>query len=466
MNLPTLLPQSRILVSVFILALGCSAACCSELSKEQRPAFPGAMGYGRNSTGWRNGKIIYVTNTNDSGPGSLRNCAEVTEGPRVCVFAVGGTIEVDRPIFVKSNVYVAGQTALAQGIQLRLGRSSLSPLIVKNSHNVLLRFLKLRPGTSKLQSSAVSALLIENAHDVMIDHCSLSFATDQNFSVHFEGGNTHDITLQRSIISWGLDKANHPKGKHSKGALVCSGTRGPFGCGRVTLRENLFAHNRDRNPDIAGTALGPFQVINNVFYNPISQFGEFYDHRGSPQIDYVANLTVTGPSSRTSPPPVAVETYDLNPDNAVAVYATGNMSIQGKSWKPVAAAIVKAPGTEVGATPFSDFESFASASQLLELLLPMVGARFMNGALEDRLDAMLIGSVRERTGKVINDPSEVGGWPALASGIAIRDTDADGMPDDWEDAHGLDKQDPADAWRDRDNDGWSNVEEYLSGLLL
>jgi hypothetical protein len=431
----------------------------------QQPAFPGAHGYGRNATGWRYGRIIYVTNLDDRGEGSLRACAEESDRPRLCIFAISGTIVVDKPIFVRANVYIAGQTAPGQGVQLRLGKSMLTPLIVKNSHDVLLRFLKFRPGPSQEASAVISALLIENSHDVMVDHCAIEFATDQNFSLHFDRAITYNITLQRSTVAWGLDHANHPKGRHSKGALICSGVVGRGGCGLVTLYQNLIAHNRDRNPDIAGTGLGPIQVLNNIFYDPISQFGEFYDRFGSPNIDYVGNLTITGPSSRMEPPPFAVQAYDVSPNNVVRVHASGNLSIGRGSWTTRPATYLMPSPGDLSPQPFSAVGPLTAAEALPDLLLADVGPRLPGGQPADSLDDQLIQSVRQRTGRVIDDPSEVGGWPSLPVASGPKDTDHDGMPDDWETKHaGLDPRDRSDVWSDRDKDGWSNIEEYLSAL--
>ena len=140
----------------------------------------------------------------------------------------------------------------------------------------------------------------------MLDRLSLMFASDQNFSVHAEFGSSRDITLQRSIVAYGLHQANHPKGHHSKGALICSQIRqAPENgdrCGFVTLWGNLFAHNNDRNPDLKSSSM-PMQVVNNVFYNARSQYGEFYDLYGSMAVDYVGNVVLHGPNTVRSPAP-------------------------------------------------------------------------------------------------------------------------------------------------------------------
>lgn len=134
-----------------------------------------------------------------------------------------------------------------------------------------------------------------------------------------------DITLADSILAYSLDRSNHPDGKHSKGALICSDTGEPSEneCGRISLIRNLFAHHRDRNPDVKATSLGPVEIVNNIFYNPISQFGEFYDLLGDARIAYVGNLALAGPSTNDRAA-AAVELFDRVPGNDIAIAAEGN----------------------------------------------------------------------------------------------------------------------------------------------
>ncbi|WP_331375972.1 hypothetical protein [Sinorhizobium chiapasense] len=450
-------------VSRFGIALAFLCAGTASADVENEKAFPTAMGFGSTAVGWRSGKIIHVTNLNDAGPGSLRACVSESDEPRVCVFDVSGTIFVDNAIFVRPNVYVAGQTAPGQGVQLRLREAQLTPLIVKNSHDVVLRFLKFRPGPSSRPATNVSGLLIENSYRVIADHVSIQFATDQNFSVHFEQGSTHDVTLQNSIVSWGLDRANHKKGRHSKGALICSGVKTGGECGRVSVIQNIFAHNRDRNPDISGTDLGPIDIASNVFYNPITQFGEFYDRYASTTIRYVNNLAVFGPATKRKEAPI-VETFNLT-DHAVTVEAGRNMMLDNGSDKPRPANIKLAEGQLRTVDGIADIAMPVPAERLVEYLSPRVGAGGRVGTVKDALDEQLLASVRDRTGTVINGPDQVGGWPELPELGAEPDSDQDGMPDQWEESRpGLDKTNGNDAWADRDEDGWSNIEEYLSVL--
>jgi len=380
---------------------------------------------------------------------------------------VAGTIEVNRPIHVASNTYIAGQTAPGDGVQIKLGASHATPLLIVNAHDVLVRFLKVRPGPSRQPSSSVDGVTIASSNAIYLDHLSVQFATDENVSVHTDGRPTRDITISHTIVAWGLDHANHPKGKHSKGALICSHGAIPASpCGRISLIQNLFAHNRDRNPDVKATDVGPIEVINNVFYDPKSQFAEIYNIIGDTRISYVGNVALTGPSTRRSRRPPALEAFARNPDHVLEIFADDNLYGPRSGCR----VIRRLPAIGRGARRFlvdHPAEPLTHepmpASQTYEYVLNAVGARLPNGRFRDRLDRMLTDSVRTCSGEVIDSVDEIGGWPEWRASEKFDDTDRDGMPDAWEaERSGLDPYDMGDAWLDRDGDGWSNLEEYLS----
>ncbi len=454
-----------------VLAILTTSSCVADPS--ERPAFPGAVGYGQMATGWRGGAVIKVTNTEDDGPGSLRACLEGLDIPRVCIIETSGTIALDRGIFVQPNVYLAGQTAPGDGLQLRLsGRDNGStPLIIKNSHDVLIRNIKSRPGPGAVPTPAVSALLVENSERVMLDRLSLMFASDQVFSIHAERGSSQDITLQRSIVAYGLDHANHPKGPHSKGALICSAlsTAEAKGdrCGHVTLWKNIFAHNNDRNPDMKSTSM-PMQVANNVFYNARSQFAEFYDLHGSMEVDYIGNVVLRGPNTRRSRPPYPVELFDFQDDFEVRIYVEDNLAAFYRGSPDAAEDQILPPLVRdqrvdhpltLNAMPLP----LMPATGLLAVLLSDAGDRLPAARRSpDRLDQRVLNDVRQRAGRIIDHPKQAGGYPVPIRDSAPSDRDDDGMNDIWEESQsGLDA-DRFDAWGDRDGDGWSNLEEYLS----
>jgi pectate lyase len=424
------------------------------------PAFAGAEGFGRHATGWRGGAVVKVTNLNDRGPGSLRACAAASR-PRVCVFEVAGTIEVDSTIEVGSNVYLAGQTAPGGGVQLRLRASPDRPIIVRAASDVVIRHLRLRPGRSRESSSNVDAIGIFDSHDVILDHLSLQWATDELLDIGTLRGSAFDITVQDSLLAWGLDFANHPKGKHSKGALICA-MAGPGECGRISLLRNLFAHNRDRNPDVKGTSIGPIEIVNNVFYNPRSEFGEFYDDGGDLRINYIGNTALSGPSTRESGPPYAIDIrndYSSTFDALVHVRDNVDGNHRPRASGPEALVVRPEGRRWLAPEPFSPLTVEALAPEAaFERVLASAGA---TAPRRDSLDSRVIEEVMSRTGQVINDPAEVGGWPALRPDPVLADADGDGMPDPWEAAHGSDPG-AFDAWQDVDGNGWPDLEDYLN----
>lgn len=428
-------------------------------------AFPGAEGYGMSADGWRGGKAVAVTSLQDSGPGSLRACAE-SMFPRICIFRVAGTITLNSPIMVRSDVYIAGQTAPGQGIQLRLGKSNHGPIIVKNANDVVIRFMKIRPGTGNMPSPTIDAITVENARRIYLGNLSLAYATDETLNIHVSSATSEDITLADSILAYSLDNANHPDGRHSKGALICSKEGRDYRCGRISLIRNLFAHHRDRNPDLKATSIGPVEVINNIFYDPISQFGEFYDLSGDTRIAYVGNLALTGPSSN-SRIIAAVEMFDWTSGNSIEIWAEDNLAFRWRSCTtrlalpildPVAAAH-RAPdaiGLTITPMPASAVESGLRAT---------VGDVLPDGSHRDALDLRVLDDLRNCRGRVIDTPSQAGGWPAIPAVQAPRDSDGDLFPDNWEAQRpDLNPNRVDGAWSDGNGNGIPAIEEWLAHL--
>ena len=448
----------RVVVSLIcVTQMAGSAAAAGDL------AFPGADGYGAAAVGWKGGTLLAVTTLDDDGPGSLRDCVE-RDGPRVCIFRVGGTIRLSAPLMARSDLYIAGQTAPGDGIQLRNDDSTHAPLIIKDANDVVVRFLKLRPGPSKRKSATIDALTVENAQRVYLGNLSLMFASDETFSVHVSRSRAQDITLADSILAYSLDRSNHPDGRHSKGALICSDEGEPSEneCGRISLLRNIFAHHRDRNPDIKATSLGPVEVVNNIFYDPISQFGEFYDLLGDARIAYIGNLALTGPSTNDRAG-AAVEMFDRTSGNELTIWAADNAAgtCQGEAQlpilDPIAESLQSTQPIEVTVTPMP-------VSDLLVALPKIAGDRLPDSGHRDRLDKHVLTSLAQCKGGVINHPQDVGGWAEINPGVAPADRDGDLLPDAWEEAHGLDPATADDPWQDADGDGLSEVETWLAKL--
>lgn len=428
-------------------------------------AFPGAVGYGRFATGWRGGEVVRVTNLSDEGPGSLRACAEA-EFPRVCLFEVAGTIEVSRGIRVRSDVYIAGQTAPGQGVQLRLGKGVHTPLIVKNANDVVIRFIKSRPGAPVTETPAVDAVTLENVQRVYLDHLSLSFASDETLNIHASMGPTSDITVANSLLSFSLDRSTHPDGRHSKGALICSSDLASTGCGRITLWRNLFAHHRDRNPDVKATAMGPVEVVNNIFYNPISQFGEYYNLIGDTRIAHVGNVSMPGPSTIKATPP-SVELFLLG-EFPITLEARGNHAYADLPCES------RVPGKVLGETALAHLSRepilsrgipVAPADELRGLLTVGAGDVLPDGRHRDALDVRAVADILACTGAVIDRPEDAGGWPALAAAAPATDSDGDALPDTWEATHpALSPASPDDLWTPLPGEALGALETWLADL--
>ena len=401
-----------------------------------------------------------VTSLADRGAGSLRGCVEA-RGPRICIFRVSGTIHLDTPLRPRSQLYVAGQTAPGGGVQLRMAGSRHGPMLIDGVRDVVVRFLKLRPGAGIHKSANVDAVTIQNASRVYLGNLSLMFASDETVNIHVANGTATDITLADSILAYSLDRSNHPEGRHSKGALVCSDEGAGNACGRISLLRNVFAHHRDRNPDVKATAAGPVEVVNNIFHDPISQLGEFYDLLGDTRVAYVGNLAMTGRSS-TPRVTAAVEVFDWTEGHAIGVWASDNIARDCASGKPFAVLDPEAAAHRLG--PFRLKVTPMPAAELAARLPARAGDILPGGGHRDRLDRKVLDDLRECRGRVIDSPEEVGGWPDPEPVPPPPDRDGDLLPDLWEAAHGLDPGAPDDPWADPDGDGRPSVAAWLAEL--
>ncbi|MEM5545018.1 hypothetical protein WNY61_20025 [Sulfitobacter sp. AS92] len=338
-------------------------------------------------------------------------------------------------------------------------------MVLEDSHDVILRFIRLRPGPSFEPSPTVDALTVEDSERLYFGNLSMAFATDETFNIHVSGGRSTDITLADSLLALSLDKANHPDGRHSKGALICSTEGARFECGRISLLRNLFAHHRDRNPDIKATSIGPVEVINNVFYNPISQFGEIYDLAGDVSLIYAGNIVMPGPSTINNVPE-GLQVFDWT-EASIEIAAWGNIMpsrdgcVNGRSallLDPAAQRAMTATSADTMATVIPAREAYAH-------VMISAGDTISGLRVHDSLDRLVIDSVFACTGKVIDSVDQVGGWPLLAESALIADSDGDGLPDDWEDVRtGVDSNIPDDVWAVDSATGLPHVETWLATL--
>ena len=222
--------------------------------------------------GGRGGRILRVTNLNADGPGSFKWAVE-QPGKRIIVFEVSGAIDLGfGTITIKEpDLTIAGQTAPSPGITLIRGGIDIG------THDVIIQHIRVRVGRSgkppfSWESDAIST--IGGAHDVIVDHCSLTWASDENLSAsgpRFEGktiadwraATSHNITYSYNIIAEGLAHASHPKGEHSKGSLIHDNVT------NILIYRNLYAHDYERSPLLKGGVHAA--VVNNLIFDPGAQ---------------------------------------------------------------------------------------------------------------------------------------------------------------------------------------------------
>ena len=452
------------------------------LPEEVIPAFPGAWGGGMFTSGGRGGKVIAVTNLNDSGPGSLREALEDDE-PRTVVFRVAGTIKIDEDLNIDHpNLTVAGQTAPGDGI-------CIAGTVNINTHNVILRHLRVRRGVSS-GGQGDDNIGGNPDHHIIIDHCSTSWGMDENISLYrhmrssLDGESrikdpSENITIQWTISSEALDAKGHAFG-------------GTWGGNPSTFHHNLFASNTARNPSIGMS--GNFDFRYNVIFN--------WGHRSidggdeTSMINLINNYFKPGPATNEdikstfarieerhmySPGSAWADGgwYPESPDRPGKWFIDGNVMhdnniLTENNWKGVRGQNLDMQNVEhlkdmarVN-TPFVGWPvaPHHSAENAYEVVLKKSGATLPK---RDPVDARVIDMVR--TGKpttstgIIKNISEVGGYPNLSFNpdeVPI-DSDGDGMPDDWEIENGLDPKDPKDGAEDTDEDGYTNLEEFLNG---
>lgn len=434
-------------VLAFLLLTGAAVPAAA-----QQLAFPGAEGAGRFSQGGRGGRVIAVTNLNDSGPGSLRAALEA-ERPRTVVFNVSGTIALKSDIKVTNGrLTIAGQTAPGDGITIRDRSLDIA------ADDVIVRYIRARLGAAS--GTQQDALTVTRGRRIILDHVSASWSIDETLSAstHYgaPGSGIWDLTVQWSIIANSLRKSNHDKGQHGFGSLIRAAKGAKF-----SWHHNLWANHLDRMPRPGNYSLpgeddqgGFFEFRSNVFYNWAKhRSGYNYDVSTHGQYNFIDNAYVAGPDSTGN--------FAFEEQNQLArAWWSGN-SMNGTV--PADQKTLVTGNIPVGywlAAPL-DIGKVAPdpAASAYARVLAGAGASLVR----DAMDRKIVDGVRNRTGRIIDNEAQDGGWPQLRSGKAPVDTDRDGMPDAWERANGLDPA-RADGAADRNADGYSNLEDYLNEL--
>ncbi len=414
----------------------------------QQLAFPTAEGFGQFATGGRGGMTYVVTNLNDDGEGSLRK-GILKNGPRTIVFAISGTIELHSKLDInKGDLSILGQTAPGDGITIKG-----YPVTIK-ADNVIVRYLRFRMGDiNQIQGDALGC---RNTNNVIIDHCSISWGTDENGSFY----NNKYFTLQWCIISEALNNSVHDKGAHGYGGI--------WGGVNASFHHNLVVSNNSRNPRFSGSKTTEnsenefVDFRNNVIYN----WGENSIYGGeNGRYNMVNNYFKAGPATTSSKLDRIVSPSEPYGQFYVeGNYVFGYDNISQNNWdggvqceNPEATRLneqldisnnIKTTGAQAA---FTNVLNFAGA-----------------GNFRDSVDLRIVknaenGTVDYKDG-IIDSQENVGGWPNLKSETSKKDLDEDGMPDYWESKNHLDCK-VNDANLKTLNTNYTNIEVYSNSLI-
>jgi hypothetical protein len=363
-----------------------------------------------------------VTNLNPAGPGSLRAALEA-EGPRIVVFEVGGVIDMAGAALQIRQPYltVAGQTAPDPGISIIKAELNIA------AHDVIIQHLMLRPGEfgrpKKGGGDQDGISTLGAAHNIIVDHCSFSWATDENLSVsgpRFDGGDdpaqwrahtSRNITYSHNLIYEGLANSVHEKGEHSKGTLIHDNASG------ILLYANLYASNQERNALFKGGARGA--MVSNLIYNPGAKAVHYnlvaHEWAGRPyqvgKLALLGNVYRQGPDTRPATP-----LFALGGHGDIELFLEGNLAVD-EVGRPVAQTGVYTAGPArilQASQPYlpPDLKTVFPAERL-EAELPLaVGARPW---ARDPIDFKLLSDVAEGRGQIIDSELQNGhGFPRYA----------------------------------------------------
>lgn len=364
-------------------------------------------GWAKGVRGGAGGQIIRVTNLNESGPGSYRAAVEA-EGPRIVVFEVGGVIDMRGKNITIRNPFltVAGQTAPHPGITVIKSESNIA------THDVIIQHMMFRPGEfgrAKRSGADQDAISTQGAaHRVIVDHCSFSWATDENLSVggpRFNGAQpsdwrentSHNVTYSYNLIYEGLANSVHTKGEHSKGTLVHDNASG------ILLYGNIYASNRERNALFKGGVQAA--MVNNLIFNPGAKAVHYnlvaHEWEGhayqTGKVTLVANVYRQGPDTKANTP-----LFALGGHGDVELFLTDNIAVDDVGQPVALAGVYTASQARILPAPQAYLPSDVRVypARQLERDLPLAaGARPWD---RDAIDFKLLSDVAESRGLIID----------------------------------------------------------------
>lgn len=514
-----------VMLFLFVIQVGTVSCADSKIQKDESGdeenglgpldedayAFPGAQGGGMNATGGRGGKVYIVTSLDDGNqPGTLRYAVE-QKGPRIIVFNVSGTIYLKSDLRIKNNdLTIAGQTAPGDGICIAHYPVSVS------ANNVIMRYLRFRMGDESIlgtaESDGADALGGRQIENIIVDHCSISWCTDECASFY----DTKDFTMQWCIISESLRLSGHSKGPHGYGAI--------WGGVNASFHHNLMAHHDSRTPRFGSgvkyQGKERTDMRNNVIYN---WSGNGCYGGAAMHINIVNNYYKPGPATdpkvanRVMAIDISTTDGDFSPIKGVLgkYYITGNVFPAGHHLTgEAAAAVTRDNWNGIRNNTGADFSKLKitspvevdavtthSAEKAYELVLLYAGCSLKRDVVDTRIvdettrgtarfigknEHNGLGTVKYPDGTEINWKSENypkqglidsqrdlkpenaleswSAWPMLQAAAALTDSDHDGMPDEWEIAHGLNPK-KYDANERSLSKAYDNIEVYINSLV-
>jgi pectate lyase len=370
------------------------------------------QGFGTNTVGGSGGRLCIVTSLADSGPDSLRECVENRDGPRIIKFAVAGTITLLSDLKVaKPFITIDGSDAPGGGIALRNGTLSIQ------TYEVIVRYIRVRSGPNVPNPGSSDAVRVEGTgvHNVVVDHCSISWALDENLSI-VDGAS--DVTIQWCIISEGLNcnpTNPHPERCHSKCLFVSSSDNG-----RVSLIHNLIAHCFTRNPEVDS---GDVEVVNNLVFNHGA--GALGMELWEPvRANVLGNYFQVGADSVDQKYVKQIKIYDfLAGAPGSTIFAFGNVGYECADLSVTQTQMIEDTSRVVPARHSFPITNETDAGTARDQVLRDAGATL---PCRDAVDERVIGNVAAgvagglrtvvpNTGQIIDDPSDVGGWPDLSA---------------------------------------------------
>ena len=498
------------------LLMTITAAVLSIAAFAQAPAFPGAEGHGRYVTGGRGGKIVHVTNLNDSGTGSLRAAVNGSD-KKIVVFDVGGVIALKSDLKIGANTTIAGQTAPAPGITVRY--YTIRP----DASNIIVRFIRFRRGQEKDVNDGADAIWTRHQTGQIYDHCSFSWSIDEIASFY----DNNNFTMQWCTLAESLNNAGHGKGAHGYGGI--------WGGKLASFHHNLIAHVNNRSPRFNGARYDWTGYTSNKLYSQYkwanavqSENVDFrncviyncgngcYGGPGGGRINIVNNYYKTGPAASTDRVTnISIGNSTSSSDNSKywnmtsLYYIKGNQvnSNASRDWTGInydsGVFTINGEkytldtnhyyGDDVTYTKNSAGQDCVrirlenpteagevtthSALKAYEKVLSFAGASLNRDDVDTRYaketregTATYSGSVTKKKGR-IDLVSDVQGYTEANFGTGSRpagyDTDNDGIPDEWEKANGLNPNNASDALLfTLDKKNWySNIEVYMNSLV-